>query len=91
MEIIKSSIVIAKAGRDKGKLFVVLDVMGDYAYIADGKSRKIEKPKKKKIKHLSFFNNNETRLGDDLLSGEKITNAKIRKCLQSVVSAYGLE
>lgn len=52
MEIVKGSIVRAKAGRDKGNYFVVLSIDDTYAYIADGKTRKVEKPKKKKLIHL---------------------------------------
>ncbi len=41
------------AGHDAGGLFVVLDVIdADYVWIADGETRPIEKPKKKKRKHL---------------------------------------
>ena len=47
MEIAKSNIVRSDAGRDKGKLFVVLSVEGEYLLLADGKSRKVESPKRK--------------------------------------------
>ena len=39
-------------GRDKGRFFLVLDAAGDFAAIADGKTRRLENPKKKKTKHL---------------------------------------
>lgn len=45
-------VVIPRAGRDKGRAMVVLRVEDAYAYIADGVLRLVEKPKKKKIKHL---------------------------------------
>ena len=41
MEIAKSSIVRSDAGRDKGKLFIVMAVQGEYLLLADGKSRKV--------------------------------------------------
>ena len=40
----EGSIVKAKAGRDKDDLFVVVGIDGSYAYIANGKRRKVEKP-----------------------------------------------
>lgn len=52
MDIVKGRIVKAKAGRDKDKFFVVVDVYKNTAYICDGKTRKIEKPKRKNILHL---------------------------------------
>jgi len=46
------SFVFSIAGRDSGRLFLVTEVAGDYALIADGKLRRLEKPKRKKIRHL---------------------------------------
>ena len=47
MEIAASNIVRSVAGRDQGKLFIVLAVEGEYLLLADGKSRKVESPKRK--------------------------------------------
>ena len=49
MDIGPGSIVYSKAGRDKGNYFVVMSVDGEYVNICDGKGRKIDKPKRKKI------------------------------------------
>ena len=39
-------VVYSKAGRDKGKCFVIIEVIDEqYVYISDGRLRKIEKPK----------------------------------------------
>ena len=42
----------SKAGRDKGTDFVVVKTDNSYVYVADGRMRKLENPKKKKIKHI---------------------------------------
>ncbi|MBV7274658.1 KOW domain-containing RNA-binding protein [Clostridium sp. PL3] len=77
-------IVYSKAGRDEGKVFVVIDVLDDkYVYICNGSLRPVEKPKRKKIKHLEFTNIIAEEIRDLLMSGEKIDNAIIRKILQS--------
>ena len=47
MVVEKSDIVVSRAGRDKGKIFFVLEEDGTFAYLANGKERKIETPKKK--------------------------------------------
>ncbi len=53
MDIVKGSVVIAKAGRDKGRAFAVTDVIGKReVLIADGKSRPLERPKRKNVIHL---------------------------------------
>lgn len=53
MDIVKGSVVIAKAGRDKGRAFAVTGVIGKReVLIADGKSRPLERPKRKNVIHL---------------------------------------
>ena len=81
MEIAKSNIVRSDAGRDKGKLFVVLAVEGEYLLLADGKSRKVESPKLKKRRHVLFVAADENRLSDKMKSEEKITNSELRRTL----------
>ena len=46
-------VVRSTAGHDKGGLFAVIGQQGPACLlIADGKLRKLEKPKKKKLKHV---------------------------------------
>ncbi|MDI6601294.1 MAG: KOW domain-containing RNA-binding protein [Thermoanaerobacteraceae bacterium] len=77
-------VVKSKAGRDKGRLFIVLNVEDPYAYIADGLLRKIEKPKKKKIKHLMKYNVIDESIRNKIVNGKKFTNAELRKILLNI-------
>lgn len=53
MDIVKGSIVRAKAGRDKLGYFVVMSLQNNgFAYICDGKSRPVQRQKLKKLIHL---------------------------------------
>lgn len=46
-------IVVSKAGRDRNRAFVVLEVLdADYVLLADGRLRTLDRPKKKKRRHL---------------------------------------
>lgn len=45
-------IVRATAGRDKDDFFIIKELDGKFAYIVNGKRRKVEAPKKKKLIHL---------------------------------------
>lgn len=77
-------IVYSKAGRDQGKVFVVVSILNDeYVYVCDGSLRPVEKPKRKKIKHLEFTNIIAEEIGSLLMSDEKVTNAIIKRILQS--------
>ncbi len=78
-------IVISTAGRDKGCKFVVLCIIDEqYVYISDGDTRKVEKPKKKKIKHLKKLNQVAEDIKDKLESDKKLNNSEIRKLLKSI-------
>ena len=76
MEIERGSLVYSISGRDKGTLFLVLKREGEFVYLADGDLRKLENPKKKKIKHINKTN---TLLEIDF---ENISNSDIRKMLK---------
>ncbi|MGF0039538.1 KOW domain-containing RNA-binding protein [Peptoniphilaceae bacterium SGI.131] len=55
--LVVGQIAASKAGRDKGEVFIVYEIVDDeYVLVVDGKVRKIDKPKKKKIKHLQKHN-----------------------------------
>lgn len=76
-------VVKSKAGRDKGRVFVVINILDDkYVLIVDGDLRKLNKPKKKKIKHLIVYMTVLEELRNKIIKGEKLTNAYIRKQLE---------
>lgn len=77
-------VVFSKAGRDAGRKFVVTGIIdNNYVFLSDGDLRKIEKPKRKKIKHIKLtdivLDNLETKLKEN----QKITNMEIKKILAS--------
>ena len=81
MDISKSDIIVSLAGRDKGKLFYVVDVEENYVLIADGKGRKLENPKRKKLKHVRRVSRTETRVAAKLQNGDKVLNSELRRDL----------
>ena len=83
MEADKSSLIVSKAGRDKGQLFYVIDADEQYVYLADGKSRRLEKPKRKKRKHVQQVPRTESRIAEKIRNGEKVLNSELRKELAS--------
>lgn len=84
MELDKSSLVVSKAGRDQGQLFYVIDTDEQFVYLADGKSRKLEKPKRKKRKHVQQVPRTESRIAEKIRNGEKVLNSELRKELASI-------
>ena len=76
-------LVLSKAGRDGGEVFLVVDVDGDYLKIVDGKIRKIYNPKKKKIKHLEkFLDDGSKDLAIKIKSGQPVSNERVIKVIR---------
>lgn len=67
-------IVRSKRGHDKDKYFFVLDVKDDCLFIADGKSRTMDKPKKKKMIHVQIVNYVSLTIADKI---------KLKSCMDS--------
>ena len=87
MSISKSDIVLSAAGRDQGRIFFVLDTDGVYATIADGKIRKVEHPKRKKLKHLRLAGRSDSYVAEKIRQGDAVLNSELRKAL----AIYGQE
>ena len=82
-EIKVGSIVISRAGRDKGEAMIVIALKDDdYALVANGKSRKIANAKLKKLKHLSITNKVSNKTIQKLHSGENPTDKMLREELK---------
>lgn len=79
MDIGKSDMIISTAGRDRGQIFFVLDTDETYVYLADGKGRKVEKPKRKKRRHVQMIAQIDSRVAEKIRSGEKVLNSELRR------------
>lgn len=71
-------IVRSMAGRDKGDLFIILRTEGEYAYIANGNLRKVDCPKKKKLRHLKSEEYVSEFIKNKLETAGKVTNNEVR-------------
>ena len=56
LSLVKGQVVRSKKGRDEGKVFVITEIIDkDFLYLVDGKLRKLDRTKKKKVKHLYIY------------------------------------
>ena len=73
-------IVYSNAGRDSGRIFIIIGIEDEnYVLLTDGNMRRLEKAKKKKIKHIIATDFSDENVSEKLQKGEKVTNADIRK------------
>jgi ribosomal protein L14E/L6E/L27E len=76
-------IVMSKAGRDKGRLFVIMEIASEeYVLLADGDLRKVENPKKKNIKHLAGHKASLPEIAQKIKNNEKIENIDLRRAIE---------
>lgn len=76
-------VVKSKAGRDKSRVFVISEIIDDsFVLVVDGDLRKLNSPKKKKIKHLVVYNTVLEEFANMLKSNKKINDATVRKLLE---------
>ena len=75
-------IVKSLAGRDCNQFYVLIDTDERYVYLVDGKSRTLDKPKKKNRKHVQFT---KTRIFDNEYTKDMythVTNEFIKRKLK---------
>ena len=76
-----ADVVRSCAGRDAGQLYYVIAADETYLYLANGKDRTPEKPKRKKRKHAIKVLRSETRVAEKLRSGDKVLSSELRRDL----------
>ena len=83
-------VAVSTAGRDRRRAFLVVGLSGDgYVLLCDGILRKMERPKKKKLKHVRLEPAVAEDIKDQLMQGNDVQDAQIRKSILSL--GYGLE
>ncbi len=78
-------VVQSKAGRDRGRHFVICSVVDEqYVMIADGSVRKLKTPKKKKLKHLDLKPEVLEAIKEKLLNGKKVFDSEVYSALHGL-------
>ena len=90
-DITVSDVVVSRAGRDQGEWFYVIDADDTYLLLANGKDRTLDKPKRKKRKHVEMVLRSETRVAAKLKSGDKVLNGELRRDLAFLAREHASE
>ena len=81
MELAKGTVVISRAGRDKGRLLAVVGNDGRFVLVADGKERPLARPKKKNPLHLAV-----TRITVEV---DGVSDKALRRALRDISEKSG--
>lgn len=73
------------AGRDKGKYYLIYDVLNEaFVRIIDGEKKRINNPKKKNIKHLEFFPQKADDIAEMIRKGETVSEQEVLRIIKSL-------
>ncbi|NLL55817.1 MAG: RNA-binding protein [Clostridiales bacterium] len=79
------SVVFSRAGRDKGRFFLVVEVVDEqFVKIADGDIRRLANPKLKKIKHLKVTGDKFEGIAEKLKNSATVYDAEIYSALRKI-------
>jgi ribosomal protein L14E/L6E/L27E len=81
MDLKVGTVVISKAGRDKGHPLAVVGTDGKFIFVADGKERPLSRPKKKNPIHVAKTNRT-VAVGD-------ISDKALRRALKEAFAKGG--
>ena len=76
-----SDVVVSTAGRDQGSLYYVISTDEMFLMLVNGKDRTLDKPKRKKLRHVQKVLRSETRVAAKIASGDKVLNSELRRDL----------
>ena len=76
-----SDVVVSTAGRDQGRLYYVISTDELFLMLVNGRDRTLDKPKRKKLRHVQKVLRSETRVAAKLISGDKVLNSELRRDL----------
>lgn len=75
----KGAFAKSKTGHDCNQIYVIINCNDEYAYLVNGKTRPLDKPKKKKLKHIQFIDYMDSviieKINNNLLNNDDIKRA----------------
>ena len=76
-------LAISRAGHDCGQTYMIIAFDNEYAYLADGKIKFLEKPKKKRWKHIQIIKKvSDQELAERLKTGQNVTNVEVKHAIR---------
>lgn len=77
------TLAFSKAGHDKNTVYLVINEDENYVYLADGRSKKVNNPKKKNIKHVQLIKNiYNIAIQEKIMQHQLLSDAEIVKVIK---------
>lgn len=73
----------SRAGHDKGRAFLIVGVFDDnHVLLSDGETRKLSRPKKKKLSHLHVSPQKADEIAKKFAESKEVLDADVRNALK---------
>ena len=82
MELKAGMLVESRAGHDKGNLYILTDIDDRFIYVCDGHVRTVDRPKKKKEKHIAKKSGVPEIIAQKLIDRKAVTNEDIKRVIK---------
>lgn len=80
----------AKAGHDKDQLYIIIEETQDSVWLADGKYKTLQHPKRKNKKHIQICKKQTPELRtirEKLISGGTVRDEEIKRAMKLLVGS----
>lgn len=72
------------AGHDHNNIYVIIDADDEYVYLVDGKIRKVNNPKKKKLKHVQLIKRTDDTIAGMINNNVALSNEDIKYAIKNI-------
>ena len=72
------------AGHDHNNIYVIIDADDEYVYLVDGKIRKVNNPKKKKLKHAQLIKRTDDTIACRINNNVALSNEDIKYAIKNI-------
>ncbi|MFQ8647757.1 MAG: hypothetical protein ACLRU6_02910 [Lachnospira sp.] len=72
------------AGHDHNNIYVIIDADDEYVYLVDGKIRKVNNPKKKKLKHVQLIKRTDDTIAGRINNNVALSNEDIKYAIKNI-------
>ena len=74
------------AGHDHNNVYIIVDADDEYVYLADGKLKKVDNPKKKKLKHVQLIKRTDDTITGRINDNAALTNEDIKYAIKKYIA-----
>ena len=72
----------SKAGHDCKEVFVIVREEEEYVYLADGRLKPVDAPKKKKKKHIQIIKKTNPNIYSAIEENREISNEEVKRAIK---------